>query len=127
MTGISAFLTQKGAQLAAAVADPAEGVTIRVTFEGIGVERVADSRTHRRRVTRDRLDDPRLHHRIGRSRQSRRGIGDARAPRSATSKSGASATAWKELESYLGESVRKSLMASSQTTDRTGRSGAVRT
>lgn len=34
--GISSFLTQKGAQLAAAVADPAEGVTIRVTFEGIG-------------------------------------------------------------------------------------------
>jgi hypothetical protein len=34
--GISAFLTHKGAQLAAAVADPAEGVTIRITFNGIG-------------------------------------------------------------------------------------------
>ena len=35
-TGIATFLAQRGAQLAAAVADPAEGVTITVTFEGVG-------------------------------------------------------------------------------------------
>jgi hypothetical protein len=35
-TGIATFLTQRGAQLAAAVADPADGVTLTVTFDGVG-------------------------------------------------------------------------------------------
>ena len=35
-TGLATFLTQRGAQLAAAVADPADGITITVTFEGVG-------------------------------------------------------------------------------------------
>jgi hypothetical protein len=34
-TGISTYLVQRSAQLAAAVADPAEGVTITVTFKGL--------------------------------------------------------------------------------------------
>jgi hypothetical protein len=33
--GLSTFLAQRGAELAAALADPAGGVTIRVTFDGI--------------------------------------------------------------------------------------------
>jgi hypothetical protein len=33
---ISAFLVQRGAVLAAAIADPADGVTIRITFNGLG-------------------------------------------------------------------------------------------
>jgi hypothetical protein len=35
-TGIASFLAQRGAQLAAAVADPADGVTIKVTFDSVG-------------------------------------------------------------------------------------------
>ncbi|WP_066903529.1 hypothetical protein [Millisia brevis] len=35
-TGITTFLTHSGAQFAAAVADPADGVTITVTFDGVG-------------------------------------------------------------------------------------------
>jgi hypothetical protein len=35
-TGIATFLAQRGAQLAAAVADPADGITLTVTFDGIG-------------------------------------------------------------------------------------------
>ena len=34
-TGIATYLVQAGAQLAAAVADPADGVTIAVTFGGL--------------------------------------------------------------------------------------------
>ena len=34
-TGIATYLVQAGAQLAAAVADPAEGVTVAVTFDGL--------------------------------------------------------------------------------------------
>ncbi|MFD6393321.1 hypothetical protein [Nocardia sp. NPDC060259] len=34
-TGISTYLVQRGAQLATAVADPADGVTITVTFDGL--------------------------------------------------------------------------------------------
>ncbi len=34
-TGIAMYLLQAGAQLAAAVADPAEGVTVAVTFDGL--------------------------------------------------------------------------------------------
>ena len=35
-TGLASFLAKSGAQLASAVADPADGVTITVTFDGIG-------------------------------------------------------------------------------------------
>ena len=35
-TGLSNYLTQRGAQLSAAVANSAEGVTIVLTFNGIG-------------------------------------------------------------------------------------------
>jgi hypothetical protein len=35
-TALAAFLAKSGAQLASAVADPADGVTITVTFEGVG-------------------------------------------------------------------------------------------
>jgi len=35
-TALATFLTKSGAQLASAVADPADGVTITVTFEGVG-------------------------------------------------------------------------------------------
>jgi len=34
--GLSSYLTQRGAQLSAAVADPAEGVTLVLTYNGIG-------------------------------------------------------------------------------------------
>ena len=34
--GLSSYLTQRGAQLSAAVADPAEGVTLLLTFDSIG-------------------------------------------------------------------------------------------
>jgi hypothetical protein len=36
--GLSAFLLQRGAALAAAIADPADGVTIRLTFDGLGAD-----------------------------------------------------------------------------------------
>lgn len=35
-TGLASFLAQRGAQLASAVADPADGVTITATFDGVG-------------------------------------------------------------------------------------------
>lgn len=35
-TGLATFLSQRGTQLATAVADPADGVTITVTFNGLG-------------------------------------------------------------------------------------------
>lgn len=35
-TGLSRYLVQRGAQLSAAVADPAEGVTLVLTFDGLG-------------------------------------------------------------------------------------------
>jgi hypothetical protein len=35
-TALATFLAKSGAQLASAVADPADGVTITVTFEGVG-------------------------------------------------------------------------------------------
>lgn len=37
VTGLATFLAQRGTQLAAAVADPADGVTLTVTFEGLGI------------------------------------------------------------------------------------------
>ncbi len=35
-TALATFLAKSGAQLASAVADPADGVTITVTFDGVG-------------------------------------------------------------------------------------------